>query len=169
MTPKGQERLVMAKQTATAPVKKNGKPAPAVTTNVTTEEADKKKGAKKRPVYPIPEGQKLKEVPGDFDFDKHARLKRGDFEQDHIFFTYRADEMDFRAAAMRKQAEEAKLLGSSKDRAQLKRVKNLAGKMTEMADLLTSQGIDVKELLAAQGIDLEAIQAAQVKNKTETK
>lgn len=101
-------------------------------------------GSKDENVYPFKDA-----VPEGFDFATNKPLKKRDFSADHLFYEYRAAEMDFKAAAFRKQAEEAKKLGSAKDRSRAKRLVKLQEKMAELKKQLTEQGVDVEDLLAA--------------------
>lgn len=105
-------------------------------------------GSKNADVYPF-----KKAVPEGFDFRAHKSLKKRDFALDHLFYEYRAAEMDFKAAAFRKQAEEIKKLGSAKDRGRAKRLVKLQEKMAELRKQLEEQGINVNELLATATVE----------------
>ena len=103
-------------------------------------------GSKDSKVYPFAETK-----PEGFDFKVHKSLKKKDFTADHLFYLFRAVEMDNKAAVFRKQAEEAEKLGSSKDRGKLKRLVKLQDKIAELKQQLEAQlGVDaVKDILKA--------------------
>ncbi len=105
-------------------------------------------GNKDAKVYPF-----TKTVPKDFDFKVHKPLKKRDFASDHLFYEFRALEMDNKAVTFRKQAEEAKTLGSSQDRGRAKRLVKMTEKMDELKQQLEAQGVDVKALLATASKD----------------
>ena len=100
-------------------------------------------GDKNEDVYPfkVP-------VPEGFDFKAHKALKKRDFEADHMFYSFRAAELEFKALAFHAQAEEAKKLGSAQDRGRAKRLIKCQSKMDELRQQLTAQGVDVDKLLA---------------------
>lgn len=99
-------------------------------------------GSKDSEVYPFTDM-----TPEGFDPKVHKSLKKKDFAADHLFFLFRADELDSKAAAFRKQAVEAEKLGSSKDRGRMKRLVKLQDKVAELKQQLEAQGVDVEELL----------------------
>ena len=119
----------------------------------TEDAAGKKDKSTGRPVHPHV-GNEDQEVypfstlPGDFDFGKHKALKKKDFIADHQFFSYRADELRHKADEMTAKAEEAKVLGSTKDRAKAKRLRKMQEKMAELRKSLEEDGVDVDALLA---------------------
>lgn len=131
----------MAKQPTSA------KPAKPTTTAVPKPKGRqefKLVGSKDDKVYPFKVA-----MPEGFDFATNKPLKKRDYSADYLFYEYRALEMDFKAATFRKQAEEAKKLGSAKDRSRAKRLVKLQEKMDELKKQLTEQGVDVNELLSA--------------------
>jgi len=87
-------------------------------------------------------------MPPEFDFKTHKTLKKKDFTADHLYFSHRAAEARFKAEQFDAQAEEAKKLGSAKDRGKAKRLIKLTEKMAELKEQLAGQGIDVEKLLA---------------------
>jgi len=124
------------------PAKPTVKPTPAKTKKAGRVNFDLV-GNKDPEIYPFKDA-----VPEGFSFKVNKPLKKRDFSADHLFFSYRAEEMDIKAAAFRAQAEEAKKIGSSADRNRVKRVLKLQEKMDELKAQLTAQGIDVQALLA---------------------
>jgi len=108
-------------------------------------------GDKNPEVYPFKEA-----MPEGFNFKVNKGLRKRDFSADHLFFEYRALEMEAKALTFRAQAEEAKKIGSSADRNRLKRVIKLQEKMDELKEQLTAQGIDVTKLLAEMADDTAA-------------
>ena len=100
-------------------------------------------GNKDEKVYPFEVA-----VPEDFDFATCKSLKKKDFKEDYLYFEFRAEECDFRAAAFREEAAEVKKLGSAKDRGRAKRLIKMTEKMGELKKQLKNQGIDVDKLLA---------------------
>ncbi len=127
-------------QTSTQP----GTPNPA------GEKASKKRQphpalkSKDEAVYPLPG------LPDDFDFAKHAQLKKRDFQSDYMYFEYKTAELEIKVEAMQAKAEEAKKLGSSKERAKARRLLRLQATMKELTASLVEAGVDVDELLATQ-------------------
>lgn len=92
-------------------------------------------------------------VPEGFDFDKFRPLKKRDFTSEHLFYEHKAAQMDHKAAAFRAQGEEAKKLGSTKERAKAKRLIKMTEKMAELRKQLEAQGIDVDAVLATVKTD----------------
>jgi len=113
-------------------------------------------GDKNPEVYPFKEA-----MPEGFNFKVNRGLRKRDFTADHLFFEYRALEMDAKAIIFRAQAEEAKKIGSSADRNRLKRVIKLQEKMNELKEQLSAQGIDVDKLLADMTDDTADAAAAE--------
>ena len=113
---------------------------------------DKAKKESKRKPHPLV-GSKDENVypfgttPADYDFAKMKPLGKKDFESDHTFFSYKAADADFRADFYRARAEEAKVLGSSKERAKAKRLVKMQEKIAELRAQLEDQGVDVDALL----------------------
>lgn len=130
---------------------KKNTPAKPTTVKPTPEKSKDKKGRtefklvghKDEKVYPFQVA-----MPEGFDFKINKPLKKRDFTADHLFYEYRALEMEFKAVGFRAQAEEAKKLGSAKDRSSAKRLIKLQDKMGELKEQLTKQGVNVEELLA---------------------
>lgn len=98
-------------------------------------------GSKDDNVYPFAE------MPDDFDFVKMKSLNKKDFESDHQFFIYKAADADYRAEDYRERAEEAKTLGSSKERAKAKRLVKMQEKIAELRAQLEEDGVNVDALL----------------------
>lgn len=92
-------------------------------------------------VYPFTD------VPEDFDYKAHRPLKKVDFRADHFFFAYKASEAEYRAADFRDREEEARTLGSSKERGKAKRLIKMQEKMEELRASLESDGVDVDAVL----------------------
>lgn len=128
--------------------KKKEKPAKPNVNTTSTKSAGKTVfklvGSKDSKEYPFTEVE-----PEGFDFKVHKSLKKRDFAADHLYYLYRAKELDSKAAAFRKQAEEAEKLGSVKDRGRMKRLVKLQDKVAELKQQLEDQGVDVEELLKA--------------------
>ncbi len=130
--------------------KKDRQPAKPEVSTTSTKPAGKtvfeSVGNKDSKVYPFTET-----TPKGFDFKVHKSLKKKDFTADHLFFEFRAIEMDRKAVAFRRQAEEAEKLGSVKDRGRMKRLVKLQDKMAELKQQLEAQiGVDaVKDILKA--------------------
>lgn len=128
--------------------KKNKRPAKPEVNTTSTKSAGKtvfeSVGSKDPKMYPFTEIE-----PKGFDFKTHKSLKKRDFAADHLFYLYRATELDNKAAAFRKQAEDAEKLGSVKDRGRMKRLVKLQDKVAELKQQLEAQGVDVEELLKA--------------------
>lgn len=129
----------MAKKKKKTPAKPDIKSTSAKSAGKT---AFKSVGSKDPKVYPFTEVE-----PEGFDFKVHKSLKKRDFAADHLFYLYRATELDNKAAAFRKQAEDAEKLGSVKDRGRMKRLVKLQDKVAELKQQLEAQGVDVEELL----------------------
>lgn len=127
-----------------SPAKPTVKPTPAKSKSSKGRTEFELVGNKDAELYPFKVA-----MPENFDFKIHKSLKKRDFTADHLFYEYRALEMEFKAKSFRAQAEEAKKLGSAKDRSSAKRLVRLADKMTELKTQLSKQGINVEELLAA--------------------
>lgn len=118
--------------------------------------AGKKEPKAKRAVHPLVGNDDVKvypfkSTPGDFDWKSHKPLKKKDFASDDGFFIYKAEEFEAKAKAFRTQAEEAKKMGSTKDRAKAKRLVKMQEKMAELMKQLQAQGIDTEALLATAG------------------
>ena len=119
---------------------------------VADEPAKPKKEKKAKPVYPavaaLPKDGKLDAVPGpDFRFDYYAPVKRTTFKSDELYLRHKANELRWRASGLDKKADEAKLLGSTADRAKAKRLQKMQAKMADLRAELEKQGIDVDALL----------------------
>lgn len=129
--------------------------ATATKTNVKSvgEKKKKKKEKKERPQHPLikqaaAKGEKLKELPGDFDFEQHEPLKKSTFDADWKFFDYKAREFRHRADVFDARAAEAKKHGTKKDRNAISRLKKMQDKMSELMDKLREDGVDVDAVLA---------------------
>lgn len=124
----------------------------------TKDDAAKKTGGGGRKAHPHVNSKDTKvypftATPPDFDFGKHAPLKKKDFADEHQFYSHKAEQAESVAKNYRGRAEEAKKMGSGKSRAKAKRLK----KMQEQMAVLTAQ-------LKASGMDVDAI-LAEVKDK----
>ena len=95
-------------------------------------------------VYPFTE------TPPDFDFVKQAPLKKRDFATDWQYFTHKSKDGQFKVEVWKTKAEEAKTLGSGKERAKAKRLRKMQAKMAELRAQLEAQGIDVEALLKGE-------------------
>ncbi len=102
---------------------------------------------KETPSFEIPDGGLDVAMPEEFEFGEYKPLKKKEFQADHLYFSHRAIELSVRAEAFEAKAEEAKLLGSGKDRSKAKRLQKMQLKMEELRRELEEQGIDVDELL----------------------
>jgi len=120
----------------------------------TKDDAGKKVKKAKRVAYPLvgskdPAVYPLKEVPADFNAKTHKPLKKKDFAEDYLFFSYKAAEARAKADAWDARAKEEKQLGSSKKRAQAKKLLKMTAKMAELRKMLEADGVDVDELIEA--------------------
>ena len=102
-----------------------------------------------RKQYPIPK-DKLKEVPANYDPKVHAPLKRGDFENEALFFDMKADEYDRKATRCRVEAGTYRKLGSKEDRAKAKRLLKMRERYSELEAQLRGQGVDVDAILSIE-------------------
>jgi hypothetical protein len=114
----------------------------------------KRKPALKRIVFPLVGNTDTKvypfvATPAEFNFVTHKLLKKKDFATDAAFFTFKGDEMRNKATIFDGKAEEAKKMGSSKERAKAKRFLKMRDKMAELKASLEAQGIDVESMLEA--------------------
>lgn len=132
--------------------------APAQTAKPGTPDAAGTGKAKGRELYPGLVGPKdddgnpttvqLKEVPKDWDPQKHKGLRRKDFADDALFFDWRADRLELQAKGYRQQAEEFRKLGSVKDRARAKKLLSMQKRIEDLKQQLAGEGVNVNELLA---------------------
>ena len=112
-------------------------------------EEEKVKGRQAHPaVAELGEDDRLEEYPPDFDFDRHKPIKRSTFTHDWQYFAYKSDECVHRGTKFATMSEEAKALGSTKERGKLKRLKAMQEKIAELQKELEGKGIDVEALLA---------------------
>lgn len=102
----------------------------------------------KRAPYLADGAPKLKEVPTDFNPKTHF-LRKADFENEYTFLELKARQAEEVAASYRKQAEELRVLGDSKDRVKLKRLKKLTSDLEALTKSLSDDGVDVKAFLEA--------------------
>jgi hypothetical protein len=117
-----------------------------------------KKEKKGRPAHPAVGNEDTKvypftETPKDFDFKAMKGLKKKDFATDEAFFLYKAAEAEYKIGMWNARAEEAKTMGSSKERSKAKRLVRMQGKVEELTKALEAQGIDVAALLAESETD----------------
>lgn len=114
---------------------------------------EKKVVVKRVPYRIIEEGKDapptLDGVPADFDRKKHLPLKKADFTNEWAFFEYRADLAERQAKRFRKEAEQSKKLGSTKDRVKAKRLMAMLNRIAALEAELAEDGIDVDALKAA--------------------
>ncbi len=103
-----------------------------------------------RVLYPLKEGTKLTEVPEDFSFDKHWRIKKNFFEHEWKCLEHRADEAQWMVGHLRKKAKQMKELGGTKNRTRMSRLQKMQAKMAELRAELEGAGIDVDGLLEAE-------------------
>jgi hypothetical protein len=124
----------------------NPKPEPSAAPG--TEAREAQEAPKGRIEYPnIPEDG-LEGIPEDFDFRLHKVIKRKQFKDEANWFELKALEMEGKAKAYRKQAEDFKKLGSVKDRNKAKRLVQMRNRMAELMAELKAGGTDVEALLA---------------------
>lgn len=104
-------------------------------------------------VYP------LKAIPTDYDADKYAPLKKKDFADDATWFDYKALLCDRIAAKYRRNAEEARAIGtgSGEDKKLLKKMVKQAQKLQELKILLGNKGADVNALIEKALANVAAI------------
>lgn len=107
----------------------------------------RKKEKKHTPAFLVPKEKFDVAVPEGFVFGKHKTLKKNMFQADHLYFTHRAADLASRSEQFVVKAEEAKRLGSGKERNKAKRLRKMQEKMAELRKELEDQGIDVNELL----------------------
>jgi hypothetical protein len=88
-------------------------------------------------------------VPTGYDFATMKPLKKKDFAKPSLFKLYKAGEMDFKAAAFRKEAEQLAKSGDGKGAGKANRLVKMVQKAADLRKELESQGIDVEALLAA--------------------
>jgi len=91
---------------------------------------------------------KIESAPDDFDRKVHLPLRRKDFVNDAAFFDFKAAEYTEKAAEFTSKAVEWRKLGSVKDRARAKRLRNMQAQMAKLREQLEADGIDVDDLLA---------------------
>lgn len=94
---------------------------------------------------PIPT---LDVVPADFNTGKHQPLRRGDFKEDHVYFSWQADIAEARAARMRKKAEAAKILGNEDDRKCVEKGQRLVQQLENLRKTLAAKNINFDDFLA---------------------
>jgi len=130
---------------------------PAATTKVAAKPTQKKKEKSKgRPVFGLVGNKDEKiypfkaAVPEGYNFKEFKPLKKKDFVDDATYLEYRAAECEAKAVAFKAQAEEARKIGSSKDKQKAKRLIKLQEKMDELKKQLQDQGIDVESLLKTE-------------------
>lgn len=86
-------------------------------------------------------------VPEAFSFKDHKPLRKKNFENEALFYEHKAAEMDYKRGDFLGKAEEARKLGSPKERAKKRQIIKLQEKMSELRKQLEGQGIDVDALL----------------------
>jgi len=116
----------------------------AITVEVKTVKVNKKR-----------EGFKIAKEPYDvtmpegFNFKDYKPLKKRNFTTEALYYDHRAEEMAYKMAGFRAQAEECRTMGSAADRRKKKQIVRLNSKMNELKAQLIAQGIDVEALIAA--------------------
>lgn len=110
-------------------------------------------GSEDANIYP------LKEVPADFDRDKHLPLKKSDFADETMWYDIRIADMEARLERLKQDRDEAKALGNVKDRAAAKRLAGMGRKIAEIQSKLEGEGVDTGEILRNAGIDLDGLRA----------
>lgn len=138
-TPPAPKANAAAKPVETKP----GSPAPAA-----------KKEKPKRVAYPglnpDAEGKtttKLENWPTDFDSKTHKPLRRSDFTSEAPFLDKRADQLEAAAKRLRSEAEEARKLGNTADRAKAKKLRSMIEKVEAIKAELLKQGLDPAQFL----------------------
>ncbi len=126
---------------------KNKKKTPPSSPKKDKKEKKDKKDKKPTPAFLVPKEKFDKAVPEGFVFGKHKTLKKNAFQADHLYFAHRAADLAFRSEQFTAKAEEAKKIGSGKERNKAKRLQKMQAKMSELRKELEDQGIDVNELL----------------------
>lgn len=108
-------------------------------------------------------GPQLKgsETPENWDSKIHKPLNKGDFKNEYDYLDWRAADYEARAASMRKEAEQIRKLGSSADRAKLKRIDAFQEKMLELAEGMGGDVNFVEMLGKEKGEALNALLAAK--------
>jgi len=110
-----------------------------------------KRGAKLKPMHPhvadvLKQGKKLDVLPDDFSVKLHSAPKREWFEQEHVFFSWKADRLESQAKSFRKKAEISKQFGNSDTRKKALKLGKLQAAMAALTEELTAQGIDLEAL-----------------------
>ena len=147
----------MAKVT---PSIKSSKPTTSTETEAKVKKTSKRVkhtlvGNKDAKIYPFAT------LPTDFDFAKHAGLKKKDFANTGEFFEYKAKECEAKAAAFRVKAKEESTTGGGKAKQKARRLVKMIDKMDELKKQLALQGINVEELLKATAAEKPAETPAQ--------
>lgn len=100
----------------------------------------------------LDEEGRLKAVPTDYDYDKHATLKKGDFAQAHLFLDWKATAIERHAAELVKRAQEmrtesdnARKFGDPALRSKAKKVEKMKAKLAELMAELEKQGVSVPD------------------------
>lgn len=125
-------------------------------TPATIEETKKEKVVRtKRTIHPLVGNADVKvypfkATPPDYNFTSHKPLKKKDFASDEFFFNYKAEELIAKADLWKAKAEEARKLGSTKDRAKAKRLIKMQETMAQLRKQLEAQGINVDELMGTK-------------------
>jgi len=105
--------------------------------------------------YPVKDGQKLAELPKDFDPEKHNPIKKVHFEKssDHLrhrasICKHRADQYQKQADDFAQKAERMEKFGDEKTAKKLKKVEKLRSTLDDLRAQLTAEGINVDEILS---------------------
>ena len=86
------------------------------------------------------------ELPDGYVFGKFAVLKKQDFKEEYLYTLYRACKAEHDAVVLREKAKEIKSLGSSKQRAQAKKLIKMREQLAALQEQLIAQGIDIDSL-----------------------
>lgn len=109
-----------------------------------------KDGAEGKPL--VNEDGKYLAVPADYNPKIHKPLKRGDFQDETLWFELTADALEKKAKRLRAKAEELKKFGG-KDRVKAKKLLAMQKRFLEFKKSLASSGLNVDEILASMQPD----------------
>lgn len=143
--------------TAPAPVGSNPAAPPSAAPGTKEPKAKKEKKDKVKKAWhpalePDAEGKPTKtiaKIPDDFDPKLHRPFGRKNLEDESLWYEIQARKFEAKAADCRRQGEEAKKLGSVKDKQSAKKLLALQKRIDEVTKTLEGSGVDVAALLAA--------------------
>lgn len=105
--------------------------------------------------FAVPEGGFNVTMPDGYDFNVHRMLKKKDFQEEGLYYRFRAVGCERQAAFFTQRATEfmdqavaADRFGSGKDRKQVKRLQKMQAKADTLRNELADKGIDVDAALA---------------------